>query len=159
MFCFEVISWQRGTGQIKKSFMATMFLSQRRTGMPCSCLPLMTKATVGQELCEGFYSCCQDLTFGRTKSPDHQTALLIQILFTPTKDTTITTFTATPQRTCRRNRLCKMYQFFYVALYTFVCLWGREGYMGRSLCQSCILPPSPFDTTLPPSSSFCSVTL
>lgn len=37
------------------------------SGMPCSpctCLPLMTKAAVGRELCEGF---CQDLTFGYRK--------------------------------------------------------------------------------------------
>lgn len=46
--------------------------------MPRSpCFPVMTKATVGRELCEGFCGRCQDLTFGHAKSPDHQTALLI----------------------------------------------------------------------------------
>lgn len=75
------------------------------TGTPCSMcsfLRLMTKATVGRELCKGFCGRCQDLTFGCAKSPDHQTALLIQILFTLFEDTTVTT--ASPEHWIIANK-------------------------------------------------------
>ncbi len=124
--CLEVVfpaltqqHWQRGTEHMKRRFTTCHVLSLWGTGTPCtlcSCLPLMTKATVGRELCEGFCGCCQDLTFGHTKSPDHQTALLIHILFTPFEDTTIF---VTLQSTCRKNYLIKMYIFSI--FFTFFC--------------------------------------
>lgn len=110
-------------------------LSLWGTTMPCSlcsCLPLVTKATVGWKLCEGFSGCCQELH----KITGPLDSLLIQILSLCFEDPTITTmFSAIPQSTCRRNCL-NIILFFFLSFF----LRG-EWHKGRS---SCILQPLTF---------------
>lgn len=131
--CLEVVCaaltqqhWQRGTERMRRRFTAAMLWACEALGRLAHCAPVFLswqKPQLDESSARDSVAAVKIWHFGHTKSPDHQTALLIHILFTPFEDTTITTtFSVILQSTCRKNDLTEMYNSSTFS--HLLCCWG-----------------------------------
>lgn len=117
--------------------------------MPCSLFSHDRTSWTGA--LQGILSMCQRqvLTFGHTKSVDHQTALLIQILFTLFGGHH--SHSPAPLLQCTSQKSLIFVSSHVLCVVVLLREGGRRMInINMSSCQSCILKPSAFNTALHP---------